>query len=399
MSVDRTRRFTLPGIQDLNKDQDEALALPLEGQHLVIGGPGTGKSVVALLRARRLAIDQKKYRVLVYNHLLNGSNRHLFGSTHTLISSTWEKWFRDMYKHIFKEAAPTIPQENPSAFRPIDWKAVEQTSDIEEGTESPLNSTHFVLIDEGQDMPPQFYDTLWQWGLRNFYVVADQNQQIYPDKCSSRQDIEKALGIWVTDTLELKKNYRNTHPIAQLAQHFYPADPASPRPELPDPKPAATSPELWKYGTTGQPTLNEIVDRILHLSDRFPNKLIGIVAPDNSVREKFYAALGKANPTLDNGKPPIQTFASGQQVSLDFGQGGIMIINAQSCKGLEFDIAILADIDQHKPKLDIHALKSRFYVMVARGREQVILLRTGEICPVVESLLPTDLAILARKDQ
>ena len=81
MPVDRTRRFVLPGIQDLSKDQDEALALPLEGQYLIIGGPGTGKSVVALLRARRLATGEKRYRILVYNHLLNGSNKHLFGST------------------------------------------------------------------------------------------------------------------------------------------------------------------------------------------------------------------------------------------------------------------------------------------------------------------------------
>ena len=31
MPVDRARRFRLPGIHDLNKDQDEALALPVRG--------------------------------------------------------------------------------------------------------------------------------------------------------------------------------------------------------------------------------------------------------------------------------------------------------------------------------------------------------------------------------
>ena len=248
-------------------------------------------------------------------------------------------------------------------------------------------------------MPPQFYATLAAWGLENFYVVADQNQQLEPDKCSSRQDIENALAIETRDTLELKANYRNTRPIAQLAQHFYPADPASPRPDLPDQKPAATTPELWAYGADGQPSINDIVGQILQLSDRFPKKLIGLITPDNAVREKFLSELMQANPRLDNGKPPIQTFVSGQQEPLDFGQGGVMVINAQSCKGLEFDIAILADIDLHKPKQDVHTLKSRFYVMVARGREQVILLRTGTHCPVVEELLPEDSAILVRKGQ
>lgn len=397
MPVDRTRRFVLPGIQDLNKDQDEALALPLEGQHLIIGGPGTGKSVVALLRARRLAAVQKRYRTLVYNHLLDGSNRHLFGSDQPLESKTWEKWFRDMYKHIFREPVPTIPQEKKNAYRPIDWQAIENNFGMQEEGESTLNGNHYLVIDEGQDMPPQFYQTLANWGLENFYVVADQNQQINPDTCSSRQDIENTLAIDTSDTLELRANYRNTLPIALLAQHFYPADPASPKPELPDPNPAAASPEIWNYGAVGTPSLTEIAERILRLSDRYPRKLIGVIASDNKVREKFLMAFREANPSLDNGKPPVQTFASGQQEPLDFGQGGIMVINAQSCKGLEFDIAILADIDQHKPKQDIHALKSRFYVMVARGREQVILLRTGSACPVVESLLPADSAILLRK--
>ncbi len=396
MPVDRTRRFALPGIQDLNKDQDEALALPLEGQHLIIGGPGTGKSVVALLRAKRLAASEKTYRTLVYNHLLDHSNRHLFGKGQAFSAKTWDSWFRDICRHFLK-SVPTREPDYPGGYRPIDWGAV--LSKVQNLENTGDHSQRFLLIDEGQDMPPAFYQVLVHLGFENFYVVADQNQQLDPDRCSSRQDIENALGIDQIDTLELKTNYRNTLPIAQLAQHFYPADPASPRPELPDPKPAATSPELWKYGTIGQPSLNEIVDRVLHLSDRFPSKLIGIITPDNQVREKFHTMFNRASPTLDNGKPPVQTFKSGKQEPLDFGKGGVMIINAQSCKGLEFDIVILADIDQHKPKENTYALKSRFYVMVARGREQVILLRTGATCPVIENLLPTDSTILVRKDQ
>ena len=398
MPVDRSRRFALPGIDELNKDQDEALALPLEGQHLIVGGPGTGKSVIALLRARRLATEGKTYRVLVYNHLLNGSNMHLFGMAKPLVSRTWEKWFRSMWKYIFEVAAPSLESVGSNTYRALDWEAIEIASAIPDGEELPLGEKHFLLVDEGQDMPPQFYATLAAWGVENFYIVADQNQQLEPEKCSSRQDIEDALAIETNETLELKANYRNTRPIAQLAQHFYPADPASPRPELPDQKPAATTPELWVYGAEGQPSISEIVDQILQLSDRFPKKLIGVMTPDNSVREKFLAELMRANPRLDNGKPPIQTFVSGRQEPLDFGQGGVMVINAQSCKGLEFDIAILADIDLHKPKQDVHTLKSRFYVMVARGREQVILLRTGTHCPVVAELLPEDSAILVRKE-
>ena len=94
MPNDRTRRFTLPGIHELNKDQDEALALPMEGRHLIIGGPGTGKSVVALLRARRLVEKKMKHGVLVYNKLLQHSNSHLFNGDKRFRAGTWDGWFR-----------------------------------------------------------------------------------------------------------------------------------------------------------------------------------------------------------------------------------------------------------------------------------------------------------------
>lgn len=394
MPVDRTRRFSLPGIHELNKDQDEALALPVEGQHLIVGGPGTGKSVVALLRVRRLAQNDKTYRTLVYNHLLDHSNRHLFGSEQALSARTWDSWFRKIYSHFFG-SVPTLEPDNPRGYRPIDWKAVEQQVQSPDNIED--QSGKFLVIDEGQDMPPAFYRALTHLGFENFYVAADQNQKIHPAKCSSRQEIENTLAIEPGDTLELKTNYRNTRPVALLARHFYPADPASPRPDLPDLIPAAATPELSTYGTVNTATLAEIADNILKLSDRNPRKLIGIITPDNTVRKKFYDALLRGDPKLDNDKPSIRTYFSGQRESLNFGQGGLMIINAQSCKGLEFDTAILADIDQHQPKGDSYALKARFYVMVARAREQVMLLRTGNICPVVDGLLPTDPTILVRK--
>ncbi len=393
MPVDRTRRFTLPGIQDLNKDQDEALALPLEGQHLIVGGPGTGKSVVALLRARRLARYDRTYRTLVYNHLLDHSNRHLFGSDQTFSAKTWDSWFRRICKYFF-DTVPTREPAYAEDYRPIDWQAVEE---LVQGKPNENLSGKFLVIDEGQDMPPAFYRTLTHIGFENFYVAADQNQQIHPDNCSSRQDIENVLDIDPSDTLELRINYRNTRPIALLAQHFYPADPASPKPDLPHANSSAATPELWTYGRPNTITFAELADRILQMSDRNPRKLIGIITPNNKVRTRFNDALLRADPKLDNGKPPIQTFGSGQRELPSFGQGGVMIINAQSCKGLEFDTAILADIDQHQPKRDPHALKARFYVMVARAREQVILLRNSNACPVVDGLLPTDPTILARK--
>jgi len=394
MPIDRTRRFTLPNIQELSKDQDAALALPIDGQHLVVGGPGTGKSVVALLRARRMATESADYRFLAYNKLLDQSSRHLFGGN--LNACTLETWFRRLWQHVFKVTVPLQPPVRPGDYQAIDWEAITaylQTN----GVPQLQQALPYLVIDEGQDMPPAFYNALANIGFEQFYVVADQNQQIHPDKCSARQDIENALAISPIDTLELQANYRNTRPIAQLAQHFYPADPAVPRPELPPPKPGASTPELWCYGHGATQTLETIAEHILQMTDRNPRKLIGIITPNNRVREKFVDVLDRTKPALDHDKPQIRSFVSGQQEALDFGQGGVMVINAQSCKGLEFDTAILADIDEHQPRNNSDVLKKRFYVMVARARDQIILLRTGIPAPAIDNLLPQDQALLARK--
>lgn len=394
MPCDRTRPYALPNIQDLSKDQDAAMALPLVGQHLIVGGPGTGKSVVALLRVGRLATEPVDYRFLAYNRLLDQSSRQLFGSA--LKAFTLDSWFRKLWKFLFRSVVPLQPPERPGGYQSIDWGSV--TARLQDGDlpEYP-RALPFLVIDEGQDMPPAFYNALANLGFENFYVVADQNQQIHPDNCSSRHDIELALAIAPADTLELHANYRNTHPIAQLAQHFYPADPASPRPELPHPEKDSSTPELWNYGLGAAQTLEGVAELILQTADRNPRKLIGIITPNNKVREKFVNALNAQNPALDCDKPPIRTFVTGQQEALDFGQGGIMVINAQSCKGLEFDTAILADIDEHQPRNNPDALKKRFYVMVARAREQIILLRAGKPVPAIDNLLPQDQAFLARK--
>lgn len=392
MPVDRIRRFALP--DRLSKDQDSALALPLEGQHLIVGGPGTGKSVVALLRVRRLAEEGADYRFLAYNKLLDQSSRHLFGNG--LNASTLDTWFRRLWQHLFNETVPLQPADQAGGYQAIHWAKVTEWLQTNEVPRQP-QALPFLVIDEGQDMPPAFYNALANIGFKHFYVVADQNQQIHPEKCSARQDIENALAIAPADTLELQANYRNTRPIAQLAQHFYPADPASPRPELPPAKPGASTPELWRYGNGAAQTLEEIAERILQTSDRNPRKLIGIITPNNHVRETFVGVLSRTSPVLDHDKPEIRTFASGQQGAMDFGIGGIMVINAQSCKGLEFDTVVLADIDEHQPRYSSDVLKKRFYVMVARAREQIILLRTGNSARAIDDLLPQDPAVLTRK--
>jgi len=384
------RNFRLPGIRDLNKDQEDVRALPKEGQHLIIGGPGTGKSVLALLRSRRHHSENEDYVFLVFNHLLNQASKHLFEDK--LKSQQWQAWFKVQFIALTgEEDVPKMPPKN--GWKEIDWDGVLKV--INELEQLPEKDFPFLVIDEGQDMPPQFYQSLINLGFENFFVVADQNQQIKPDLNSTRQDIQRVLAIDANDVIELRKNYRNQYSIARLAQEFYTGDPASPPPELPKAKSSVEVPVLIEYKAD---EFKNVIQKVLKTADRNPEWLIGVIAPNNNVRERYVKALNGAEVKLDNERPIIKTYNTSNRSNVSFDEGGIMVINAQACKGLEFDFEVLADINEHKLWNSISDQQKRlFYVMVARARNRIIMLKeAGKACPI-EEILPSDPKVLERQ--
>ena len=388
------RRFELPGIQDLSKKQEEVRALCKEGRHLIVGGPGTGKTVVALLRARRHQREGDDYVFLVYNHLLHRASAQLFPGE--LSSATWEAWLMERFGAITDKALPRKSAE-PGKYRPIDWESVLR---IAAAVAPPVADARHLVIDEGQDMPPPFYRALVELGFERFFVTADQNQQIHDDN-SSRRDIETELGIDTGEVVELKHNYRNSGPVARLAAAFRTDDPASPPVVLP----SRPGPPAWLCAyEPGR--FADICRRIVKIVDLDPATLVGVIAPNNKVRERYVKGLRKAVKGLsetagglDHGPPRIETFYGDHRPDVRFDEGGILVINAQACKGLEFDIAVLADIDQHYvPSNDLDAARKRFYVMAARARERVILLRQRGAHSRIDEILPDDPDVLRRKD-
>ena len=380
------RRFELPGIQDLSKEQEAVRALPTDGQHLIVGGPGTGKTVVALIRARRYLRERDEYVFLVFNHLLHRASTQLFAGE--LSGATWWVWFRDRFEAATGETLPRMPAER-GEFRPIDWAGVTR---IVSGR-PPHANTLPLVIDEGQDMPPEFYRALVTLGFERFFVAADQNQALTDDH-SSRKDIETALAIDTEDVIELQHNYRNCGTVAKLARAFYTGDPASPPVDLPSKR----GPAAWLCDYSPKRFMG-ICRRIVKIVDRDPATLIGVIAPNNDVRQRYLDGLTAQTGDLDNGVPRIETFFGQHRPDVRFDEGGILVINAQACKGLEFDVAVLADIDRHHvPPTDMDAVRKRFYVMVARAREQVILLRQRGANSRIEEILPDDPAVLKRRD-
>lgn len=392
--MSRKRKFELPLFNNLNKDQLKAIHLPKKGTHLIIGGPGTGKSVAALLRVREHHANEKNkgYCFLVYNRLLHEASQQLMEGS--LESATWKAWVKKLFVDMAGRQVKLVDGCNWK----IDWSDVNEW--IRTQKELPEPNVNYLVIDEGQDMPPVFYNTLINLGILNFYVVADQNQQITEDN-SSRKELEDSLIIEPDDVVELKVNYRNTYPIARLAREFYTGDPAAPPPELPSQGKTINAPKLVEYGKSNGFDLQRVIKRILIMSDNNPSKLIGILTPNNKIKDNYIRLLHEVSKQIKlDQNPRIVTYSSsGNSKDLEecsFAEGGIFVINAQACKGLEFETVFIADINAYRCWPDIEDEKKRlFYVMVARAREKVFMLKKEDNCEI-ERILPKDTSILER---
>lgn len=387
----------------MSKDQERVHYLPDDGCYLVVGGPGTGKSVVCLLRAKLMTKKTRtrlRYIVLVFNKVLKTASLQL--SPHILIS-TYLSWFNNVFQHL---AARRPPLSSSDDFKSVDWIAcIDRLVELNEENQTIKSAYGAVIVDEGQDMPKEFYLAMMAAGVENIFVAADQNQQITQHN-SNRQDLQNALGIDVNDVIELRINYRNTYPVARFACCFYPDDPASPKLDLPEKKPSLDIPMLISYGKDCRLGFEDVITRILLRVDRNPRELVGVITWSDKTREKYVDYFNQANQSLflDNGPVPIQTYSSKTDsktnkdmlAGLQFDQGGIMIFNASSCKGLEFDTVFIADIHEFPCRADAEGTKRLFYVMTSRARERLFLLKdAGRHCPM-ESIMPQDETILRR---
>lgn len=405
-AVNRTRRFALPGVQDLTKEQDLANDLPLTGRHLLIGGPGTGKSVIALLRASRLARSHKAHALLAYNRLLISYCTAL--SPVRIDAATWITWFKRNWQQQFDQPCPV--RDKPWE---IDWVSVRETLGQAEITapERPC-----LVIDEGQDMPEDFYWALDDLGYKHIFVAADFNQVLYPGRNVNRPELIRALeklprNVQRADapedklfdpsaTIQLTFNHRNPGPVARLAAHLCRAiaDRQSPCQDLRDDMRDAAVPLLLGYDPRDRDrNLEAACRRLVLTADRNPRWLVGVLCPTKALRDSYHealrAGLSQVRARLDHGDPRIELFDGDQQQEPDFTQGGIVVLTSKSCKGLEFDVTVIADVHWYWESMAHHQL---LYVMVSRAIERVILLRDVTQPFPLDAILPQDATLLKR---
>lgn len=193
---------------DLDEDQKKVIPLGLEGNHLLLGPPGSGKTNLLLLRANYLSIAGKSDLViLVFNRPLrefiaSGATRYKFSLSKVQTYYNWAK-------NLLSNHNIDIPEsDNFLKTRENLLSGLGQLIDQEKINNKYLDA---ILLDEAHDYLPEEVETLRKFSSR-FFAVADPQQQIYY-KDSKVIDYIQTF----SETIRLKHHYRNGINICELA--------------------------------------------------------------------------------------------------------------------------------------------------------------------------------------
>lgn len=208
----------------LTEDQRRHVA-PATGHHQRLHGvAGSGKTLVLAQRAANLAAAGKRVLVVTFNVTLWQYIRQLVSQT--TVTFPWTNiefhHFHGFCKNFLIENSiewPLTGNRRPKQL--LDEMTPELVVDVlQAGHNIKERRYDAILIDEGQDFPRTYYDTLCQFLTPNdeLLFVADRRQNVYlrDDSWLEKMSNTKFRGRW----RELKSTYRLPSVIAQEANRF-----------------------------------------------------------------------------------------------------------------------------------------------------------------------------------
>jgi len=368
-----------PSSADLSREQQAIYSEHLDKALLIIGPPGTGKTVMAIMRAQRMREQNNETaRILMHNNTLR---EFTHSQAKDIEVETMQRYLKKKYNLTNRDLNHTGQYEFP-------WINLYTT------TKHHLNVDELkkvfprqIIIDEGQDFPMELWEILSEIWIKlrkeniNFVpsVMADENQRLNQEANSNIDDIRNGLGLY-TDCFDsfkessLTKNYRNTQQIAAFAKHFYVGNQTE-TPSSEDCR-SGSKPILFFHKSSNHDVL---IERVLQYKINNPNKTVGVLVAQNASRNRVQTIGLRLQGEVKKRNLPInvQYYISNSKLplkELNFDTTNtITVLTKQSSKGLEFDCVFVPSLNDIEYSDQGFLYSMDLYVVFHRARDQLFL--------------------------
>lgn len=320
----------------------------------IVGAAGTGKTVLALEKARMLANAGARVLLLCYNKPLGAVLSRQFDPAGKVFACTFHQFCQHCCRRCV-EMGRTDPMARAQAEVPDDdyfdiqlplaaFYAIEELGD-----ELRFDA---IVIDEGQDFGEEFWLPV-EMAMKSsadssMYVFYDENQRLY-SRVSS-------FPIPESESYPLTKNCRNSKPVHDLAYRYYEGAPADDSGIAGvDPMPLA-APHLCGQAKK----IAQKATELIHDEGVPPSEIAVLVA--GKPKEQYYDLL--RSETL----PRLARWSREEH----FQERSVLIDTVRRFKGLERDVIFLWLDDQSVAEVAI------MYVGVSRAKSVLYLVADSD---------------------
>jgi ATP:corrinoid adenosyltransferase len=330
-----------PALVQMTDEQNDVLDMFEEFNRVAVkGGAGTGKTFVAMEKARRLSKNGKRVLLLCFNRPLAD---FLAKRADGFVVETFHRFASQLCKRA------SIQFKEPSEDNKKDdfWSA-EAADLLQQAMEVyPDERYDAVIVDEAQDFKPVWWipveGLLKSSSNSTFYIFYDPNQQIY--------DGGPAEDLGLKSTV-LKYNCRNTRNIAEYSCRLVNMDPV-----LKPGAPVGQAVEILP-ACKDEKDMVDAVRKTIHrlvTEEKLATDRIAILTTGELKRSPVYRAQKLGN---------IKIVSIENQPNRD----EVCMSSLHRFKGLESDVVILCDV---KPNEEDSAPR-QLYVATSRARHLLI---------------------------
>jgi superfamily I DNA/RNA helicase len=349
--------------EELDDEQLDVIALPPDGNFLVVGPPGSGKTNLLLLRASYLVDAQRpNIAVLMFTRslrefVLRGTGVYSVAEDKVQTIMRWQQG-------IIREHLGNLPREDKS-FEEVRRAHADAVKAIFDAKPALAQHLDCVLVDEVQDCLPEEIELFFR-AAKNVFFVGDHRQQIY-----AKNGILEAIETRVVKK-ELTKHYRNGESICKVADAIgknFGEPPLLGNCNYDETK--AKSSVSFESCKDEREVFEKLAARLAQQLKAYPDELIGVACPKNddvrTVREAIQALPQLEPHLLDEGK----------LVDLFDPERRICICTMHDAKGLEFR-AMHLPFAEHLKKMGPNQKRLAF-TSVTRAKTSLSIYHVGPL--------------------